>query len=184
MTTGEEGAFLAAAIPGTYRLALFRGTRDAGCDIGWYGGTDGYTVRRWEITALQVPRDADADIVIKLPRPLSEMCRTISGIAINTDGEPVARLWVSADPQHDQESYSGQESSVEGRFELLVRVGGAYEIHLHSNVARECTVEEGYSDGERRPAIAVQEDDITGVRVVVVTGPPRPYRWIACGPGT
>ena len=151
------------------------------CQIGWYGGADGFTATYSESTIVELPQEGGLDITIRLPRPASKMCSTISGTVLDTDGQPVEGVDVVFWPQDEHFDFHGNGTDAEGRFEVPVRAGGTYEVRMISEAARECTVA-GYSDGGETPSIAVGDDGITGIRVTVVAGPVRPQTWITCGP--
>ena len=177
--TDPAGKFAGVALGGTYWLTLLFVSAGADCHLGWYGGADGYTTNSSQRVLLDLPGDSAVGIVINLPKPLSEMCKTIRGVARDSSGAPLAGLWTAAFARHDREGYSAQHTNELGVFEILERAGSSYEIHLHSQVARECTVL-GHGTPGQRAVVALGDEDLEDVVVEVVTEPPREGQWIVC----
>ena len=175
--TDEAGRFSGRTLQGTYEVSIF--WSDSPCHIGWYGGPDGHTIDPTQINRLEFAESDGTGIVIRLPGPGPDLCRTISGVVVDTSGEPVAGLWVSASAQHKQVGYSGQDTTQEGAFSLLVRAGGTYEIHMSTGIAESCTVASDDAEGPRAQ-VSVGEADVTGVRVTVVRQPRGEPMWVAC----
>ena len=177
MGTDEAGQFSGAVLPGTYQVSLF--PAGSPCHLGWYGGDTGHTIDPSEITLVELQGSDDAEFLITLPRPLSDLCTRIEGIVVDTNGDPIADLWVTANAIHRQVGYSGQTTPETGIFSLDVRNGGTFEIRTHSGIVRECTVS-GHGGSGPQVRIAVGDEDITGLRVVVVTKPPGDGMWVQC----
>ncbi len=183
MNTDDAGTFSGTALEGTYRLSLFLG--DTSCHLGWHGDPEGYTASRSTIAVLDIPADARSDIVIPLPRPAQEMCRTITGRLADGEGNPYSEPpWVVAWPVHDQDGYTGKDANVLGVFALDVRVGGTFGLSLHSYYARECAVSPHPNldpqDVDSKARISVGERDVDGIIITVTTGPRRPKQFVDC----
>lgn len=169
--------------PGAYRVSIY--ARFTSCELGWYGGLSGFTVREDEAARITLPRETPTELVIRLPRTVSEMCRTIRGVVVDAEGQPVAGNLPTRDGTPNPvliprvvspDSYHSASGSVaaDGRFELVARAGHRYQFILASTIARECTVAD--SSSVTAPVFTLN-DHIWDVRLIVVIGEEQPWDW-------
>ena len=180
----QSGEFTATfEHPGAYRVSMV--ARSTSCELGWYGGLSGFTVTEDEAARITLPMEAPTELVIRLPRTVSEMCRTIRGVVVDTEGEPVAAYLPTRDGTPDPvliprvvspDSHHSASGSVaaDGRFELVARAGYRYQFVLASTIARECTVAD--SSSVTAPVFTLT-DHIWDVRLIVVIGEEQPWDW-------
>ena len=174
-----EGEFRATVLIGSYHLSLF--PTGSPCHLGWHGGETGFTIDPSQIQLLELHESEAIDLLIHLPKPVSELCTRIEGVVVDTEGKPVNDLWVTANAIHRQVRYSGQTTPETGAFSLDVRTGGTFEIRMVSRIVRGCTVS-GHGGSGPEVRITVGDEDITGLRVTVVRQPPGESRWVTCTP--
>ncbi|MXW25193.1 MAG: hypothetical protein F4Z77_02660 [Dehalococcoidia bacterium] len=178
--TNDEGELGGTILDGSYHLSLL--PADSPCHLGWHGSDTGFTTDPSQIQLLELRGGEVTELLIELPRPLSELCTRIEGVVVDTNGDPIGGLWVTANAireVYQQEGYSGQRTPETGSFSLDVRRGGTFEIRMVSRIARECTVS-GHGGSGSRVRITVGDEDITGLLVTVVRQPPGDSRWVTC----
>ncbi|MYH67235.1 MAG: carboxypeptidase regulatory-like domain-containing protein [Dehalococcoidia bacterium] len=169
--------------PGSYRVSLI--ARNTSCELGWYGGLSGFTEREDEAARIVLPAEEPTDLVIRLPRKVSEMCRTIRGIVVDREGEPVGGNpptrdgtpnWAVIARVASPDSYHTGSGTVaaDGRFEIVARAGHRYQFVLASTIVRECAVAD--SSSVTAPIFTLS-DHVWDVRLIVVVGEEQPWDW-------
>ena len=177
--TDAAGRLSQEIVEGSYVLSI----REYGCVVGWYGGPTGFTRNEHEAAVLKITANEVTRVTMDLPWPPSQVCKRISGSVVDSQGAPTAPDLVLEFRPHHGRAYSGGLAPARGgRFATYVKPGTGYEVWINSFVVEACLVEDHTFDGTTT-AILVAEEDISGVRVIVVTGPEREdTAWVRCTP--
>ena len=170
--TDSEGAFTLAVPKGAFLLQFVVYREGSECSLVWAGSD--------RIPRFQPPWDLQfavsdsdlADVVVRLPGTVSNLCKRIDGVVTDEDGEPLPSLsvWVSG-----QGPVLGrgrlETTSSDGTFAMYA-APGPYALRVRTSGGSTCTVV-GYPDAEpgMRASVTVGDYGVSGIRIVISVDP-------------
>lgn len=172
--TGPSGRFVVEAPDGTYTLRAFVDYGDGRCLLGVYSD-DTVVPSDLRATWLDVGNSNVTGITMRLPQPLEELCRRVSGVVTNAIGEPLGGERPLLRGQGRLERYRRDTPGEDGTFTLYV-AEGTYSVELISgDTGDRCHVDPAPLDIDRDgPAGFIVGDQGVADLRVIVSGLPNP----------
>ncbi len=179
--TGSSGRFTVEVPDGTYLLKPFVDYGDGECRLGTY--RDG-TVDPDDIPAerLVVADSHVTGITMRLPQPLEELCRRVSGVVTDATGEPLGGQRPSLAGHGILEGYRrDRQGEEDGTFTLYV-AEGTYSVDLLAGrIGDRCHLDPALLDiGGDGPGLFTVGDRGVADLHVIVTGVPNPPDALTC----
>lgn len=139
---------------------------------------NGQSITGLEVTVSGTPGTAPVFIRCTFP---DEALGHIEGIVTDAEGEPVERVWITANVHGDSGGvYEGEWTAADGTFHLRLR-HGVYLLHIHSERSDECTVSGYEGPGARGLAFFDTSDgDVAGLHVTVSGASSASPVWAIC----
>ncbi|MDE2934223.1 MAG: carboxypeptidase-like regulatory domain-containing protein [Chloroflexota bacterium] len=185
--TAADGTFAIEVPDGTYGLYL-KTARDNDCTLAGYDNPEsgwnaliavnGQSITGLEVTVSGTPGTAPVFIPCTFP---DEALGHIQGIVTDAEGDPVERVWITANVHGDSGGvYEGVWTASDGAFHLRLR-HGVYLLHIHSERSDECTVSGYEGPGARGLAFFDTSDgDVAGLHVTVSGATSPSPVWAIC----
>ncbi len=174
--TGRGGVFAVDVPQGSYRLELATEVDGGECRLGFFG-PDGRRAPAGAVTRLSVSTEDVAGFDIALTEPLSELCREVRGVVMDTEGNPLSRVWLNF---YWHGEGLTQVADGAGTFRTYLR-DGSYLVTITTDRGGDCTIE-GYEG--RVPAegdsFVVDGEGVSGLRFVLSGTPGSATRRVSC----
>lgn len=185
--TAADGTFAIEVPNGTYGLYLAT-SRDNDCTVAGYDSPDSgwevdFAVNGQAITGLEVTvsgTPGTAPVFVRCTFP-DEALGHIQGVVTDAEGDPVERVWITANVHGDSGGvYEGEWTASDGTFHLRLR-HGVYLLHIHSERSDACTVSGYEGPGARGLAFFDTGDgDVAGLQVTVSGASSASPVWAIC----
>ena len=173
--TDASGGFETFVNPALHRVRL-RWNR---CHLDWTPNAQDMPRMEGFYRLLSIPPTGVTGLTFTLDNLPSDICRQLEGSVVGPDGQPVARLQVNASPA-DNRGFQYSFSRDDGSFSFFVR-DGRYTLSIASDRLNTCRVG-GLDQDSRRGSdvVAVDGEDLVGIRVVVGGERPDKGLWTEC----
>lgn len=182
--TDAEGRFAIQVPDGRYNLQAYVESGGATCFLGVFGA-GGVRAQPYEQlrhgSRIAVEGAGVAAIDIKLRATPDELCRSVRGVVVDADGEPIDRVSVILQgPGESAVERQGAPTMDDGTFHAQA-ADGTYRVIVVADAGSECTITSPATSDTGGPAsIVVSGGDVTGVRIVLSGDRRSTSGWSRC----
>lgn len=180
-STGSNGAYAVEVPDGRYVLGFLVTLAEGECQLGYTGAGGGHTLSAPSSNKRILIAGGDATGVdVTLPAEVSELCRPITGLVSDSDGNPL-EVWIAADGLGAILGLRvGATKPTDPTF-TMYGPAGSYKLLVATTAGSACTVARHPASGRgRRATIVVGSEGVAGIRAVISGDPSDTLQVLDC----